>query len=194
MPSLLDLGGLTIFQRVWPFLLVMVVVYAVLGQVKPFADNKSVRALIAFVMAVMTLMYPIAWKTINLAAPWFVLLGVLFIFLLIAYQLFGVKADAIASVFTSPNWGTTAVYWVLTLILVITIGSLSSVISEEKKFSSLTEGGVAPTDGLPSGSTSGQQAMTEEAGFWAVLTHPRVLGLVLVLLIAFFTISNLAEK
>lgn len=194
MPSLLDLGGLTIFQRVWPFLLIMVVVYAVLGQVKPFQDNKSVRALIAFVMAVMTLMYPIAWKTINLAAPWFVLLGVFIIFLLVAYQMFGIGSDTIAGVFTGKEYGTTAVYWVLTMIVIITIGSLSSVISEEKKFSSLTEGGIAPTEGLPSDSASGQQAMTEEAGFWAALTHPRVLGLVLVMLIAFFTISNLAEK
>jgi hypothetical protein len=194
MPSLLDLGGLTIFQRVWPFLLVLTVVYAILGTVEPFKDNKSIRALIAFVMAVLTLLYPIAWKTINLAAPWFVLLGVLIIFILIAYQMFGVKSDTIAGVFSSKEYGTTAVYWLLAIIVIIAVGSLSSVVSEEKKFSSLTEGGIAPTEGLPAGSTSGQAATTEEAGFWSTLTHPRVLGLVLVLLIAFFTISNLAEK
>ena len=190
MASLLDLGGLTIFQRVWPFLLVLVTVYAVLGQVEMFKDNKAVRALIAFVMAVLTLLYPIAWMTINLAAPWFVLFGVLVIFLLIAYQMFGVEASTIAKVFESPTHGTTVVYWVIAIILIITIGSLASVVSEQKKFTSLTEGGVAP---VPT-EQAGTQPISEETGFFATITNPKVLGIALVLLIAFFTISNLAEK
>jgi hypothetical protein len=194
MPSLLDLGGLTIFQRVWPFLLVMVTVYAILGVIEPFKDNKAVRALIAFVMAVLTLLYPIAWKTINLSAPWFVLFGVFIMFILIAYQMFGVSQEKIAGVFESKNYGTTVIYWTLAIILIIALGSLASVVSQEKKFTSLSEGGVAPTEGLPAGTTTGQAPVSEEVGFFATITHPKVLGLALVLLIAFFTISNLAEK
>ena len=191
MASILDLGGITAFQRVWPFLLTLVVVYAALGYVSIFKDNKGVRSMIAFVMAILASTYTIAWKTINLAAPWFVLLIFLMIFLLIAYQLFGVKQEFIVDVVTGKTagkYGQTFAYWTLALVLMITIGSLSSVISEEKKFTTLREG--SSTETVP----VSQQPLSEQVGFFNTLTNPKVLGMLLILLIAFFTISNLAEK
>lgn len=198
MASVLDLGGLAFFSRLWPFLLVLVATYAVLGFVNVFKESKPIRAMVAFLMAVMASMYPIAWKTINLAAPWFVLLIFLSIFLLIAYQLFGVSHEHIVKVITGQtagDYGRTFGFWMLALVLIITIGSLSSVISEEKKFTSLPEGS-APSEGsiTSAPASSGDQQLTEEGGFFATLTHPKVLGMILILLVAFFTIGNLAEK
>ena len=105
MASVLDLGSLTFFSRVWPFLLTLVVVYAGLAYVKVFAENKGIRAMIAFILAILAATYTIAWKTINLAAPWFVLLMFFIIFVLIAYQLFGIKEDHIVKVLTNQTEG-----------------------------------------------------------------------------------------
>jgi hypothetical protein len=194
MASILDLGGITFFQRVWPFLLVLTVVYAALGYVEMFKDNKGIRAMIAFILAILASTYTIAWKTIDLAAPWFVLLIFLFIFLLIAYQIFGISQKHIVDVVTGATpgaYGRVFAYWTLALILIITIGSLSSVISEEKKFTSLTGGnGTTVAAEVP----VSQQPLTEQVGFFNTLTNPKVLGMILVMLIAFFTIANLAEK
>jgi hypothetical protein len=194
MASILDLGGITFFQRVWPFLLVLTVVYSALGYVEMFKDNKGIRAMIAFIFAILASTYAIAWKTINLAAPWFVLLIFLFIFLMIAYQIFGIKQAHIVDVITgktSGDYGRSFGYWTLGLILIITIGSLSSVVSEEKKFTSLREGGDGTAvETLP----VSQQPLSEQVGFFNTITNPKVLGMILVMLIAFFTIANLAEK
>lgn len=191
MATFLDLGALAFFHRLWPFLLVLTVVYAVLSLVETFKDKKGVRAMIAFVMAVLASTYTIAWETINLATPWFVLLIFFFMFVLIAYQIFGIKQEHIVNVITGKTpgeYGRTFAYWVLALVLIITIGSLSSVISKEKTFSSLSGGNATVTVPVS------QQPLTEQVGFFNTITNPKVLGMLLVMLIAFFTISNLVEK
>ena len=192
MASVLDLSGLAFFQRLWPFLLVLVVVYSALGLVDMFKENKGARAFIAFLLAIFASTYSIAWKTLNLAAPWFVLLMFLIIFLLIAYQIFGVSHKHIVGVVTGKEYGRTFGYWILALILIITIGSLSSVISSEKKFTSLVEGGTG-TEGQTT-TTTGGQAVSEQTGFFATLSNSKVLGMILVMLVAFFTIANLVER
>jgi len=190
MATLLDISGFAIFQRLWPFLLTFCFVYAASGLTAVFKDQKGLRAMVALVMAVLVMLYPIAWKTINLSAPWFVLLIFLAIFLIMAYGTFGVSQDHITKIVTNSEYSRTFAYWTLALVLIITLGSLSSIISEEKRFVSLTEGGIAPADELP----LNERPLSERVGFFATITHPKVLGMMLVLLIAFYTISNLAEK
>ncbi len=193
MATILDLGGLIIFQKVWPFLLVFTVVYAVTGYVDMLKDNKSLRSMMAFLLAVMAMVYPLAYKTINLAAPWFVLLIFLIVFLLIAYQAFGVKQEKIIDVITSKEYGKIYALWILAMVLIITLGSLATVVSEEKQFVSLREGGIAPVDTTVD-VASGERPVSEQAGFFATITHPKVLGLALILLIAFFTVGQLVER
>jgi hypothetical protein len=184
----IDLSALGFFNMVWPFLLTFTIVYAALGMVQTFKDQKAIRAAIAFVLAILTLLYPVAWKTINTAAPWFVLLIFLIIFMLVAFQALGISHESIVKMLTTTEYGVTINYWVLFLVLIILIGSLSYVISEEKKFTSLREGETATNI------TTEDKQLEETSGFFATITHPKVLGMALILLIAFFTISNLSEK
>jgi hypothetical protein len=69
-------------------------------------------------------------------------------------------------------------------MLMIGLGSLSAVVSEEVKFTELAEGQNATR-------ITGEG---EQVGFWATLFHPKVLGLALILLIAMFTVQKLAAK
>ncbi|MEK6849133.1 MAG: hypothetical protein AABY01_01035, partial [Nanoarchaeota archaeon] len=86
MATPLDLGLLANVGVIFPFLLVLVFSYAILSKIQIFGkDQNGLNAFISFVLAVITLFSPIATKTIAVMAPWFVLLFIFMIFLLIAY-------------------------------------------------------------------------------------------------------------
>ncbi|MEK6849132.1 MAG: hypothetical protein AABY01_01030, partial [Nanoarchaeota archaeon] len=84
---------------------------------------------------------------------------------------------------TSSEHGDTFFYWVIALVLIIGIGSLSAVISSEKGFTKLTTGENQTT----------VTEVDEDVGFFQTLVHPKVLGLMLLLLIAMFTVRNLTK-
>lgn len=185
MATPLDLGLLGAFGSIWPFLFVTTIVFAFLTKVELFGKEKGAvfSALIAVIMGVFTLFSPITLKTINVMAPWFVLVFVFAIFILMTYMAFGVKEATILNVLTEGEYRSTFGWWVLAITLIIGIGSLSAVISEEKGFQQLGE------DGLPI-----EEPVSEQAGFFDILTHPKVLGFALLMLIAVFTIQRLVSK
>jgi hypothetical protein len=185
MATPLDVGLLQKFDVLFPFLFVLVVVYAVLGRTELFKEKQGIAFLLAFLLAVMTLFSNIAVKTINRSAPWVVLLMVFGIFMFIAYQSMGIGEGNIVKVLTGPEHGSTFAYWMLALLLIIVLGSLSSVVSEEKQFTALAAGENA---------THLATGQAEEVGFWATLFHPKVLGLALILLVAMFTIQKLSGR
>jgi hypothetical protein len=185
MATPLDIGLLQKFDVIFPFLFVLVIVYALLARTEWFKEKQGMGFLIAFVLAVMTLFSSIAVKTINRMAPWFVLLIIFSILLLLAYQALGVGEGKLVEVITGKEYGGTIAYWVLALMLIIGIGSLTSVVSEQKPFTALSAGENA---------TAIVAGQGEQVGFWATLFHPKVLGLALILLIAMFTIKKLSEK
>jgi hypothetical protein len=185
MATPLDIGLLQNVSIIFPFLLVLVLVYALLSITKIFgAENKGLYAFIAFLLAVSTLFSPVVTQTINLMAPWFVLLFIFSIFLLIGFQIFGVEQKTIVGLITGAKHGDTFFYWVLTLVLIIALGSLSAVISNQHGFKSLSTGD----------NTTVVQQGGESTGFFGVLFNPKVLGMVLLLMIAMFTVRNLASS
>ena len=193
MVTLLDIGLLKAFEWVFPFLLVLVIGGAVLSRVLWFKENPALAWGIALILAVMTMFSRIAVKTIMLMAPWFVLLFVFSIFMLVAYMTFGIKEERILDVITGETpgrYGGTFAYWILALVLIIGLGSLSTVISEEVRFKELREARITP-EGLD---ITDFEPEEEKAGFFATITHPKVLGLALILLIAFFTIQKMSER
>ncbi len=185
MATPLDVGLLQKFDVIFPFLFVLVIVYALLARTKWLEDNKGIAFLISFVLAVMTLFSGIAVKTINRMAPWFVLLVIFVVLLLLAYQALGVKEESILNIVTGKTYGGTIAYWILALMLMIAVGSLTSVVSEEKPFTELSAGENATQLAAGTG---------EQVGFWATLFHPKVLGLALILMIAMFTIQKLSSS
>ncbi|MBW3004364.1 hypothetical protein KY310_00845 [Candidatus Woesearchaeota archaeon] len=185
MATPLDIGLLQKFDVIFPFLLILVLGYVVLTRISWFKENQAICFIISFALAVLAMFNPVVVKTINMMAPWFVLLFVFMLLVFMAYVAFGVKEDTIIETITTGRYATDFGYWVLALVLIIGLGSLSTVISQEKGFQPLTTGenaSVVPSDAGP-----------EEVGFWETLFHPKVLGLVLILLIALFTIQKLTQ-
>ncbi|MBN1644705.1 hypothetical protein JW851_01520 [Candidatus Woesearchaeota archaeon] len=180
MATPLDIGLIAKFDIIFPFLLIIILVYAFLSRMKWFEEKQGMAFLIAFLLAIMTLMSPIATRTINMMAPWFILLMIFAIFLLISYQALGVSEGTITEVVTKSHYSKTIVWWVIALALIIGIGSLATVVSQREGFISKL------------GQPTEETAPTEETGFWQTVVNPKVLGVALIFLIAMFTISRLA--
>jgi len=187
MVTLLDLGALQHFSGVFPFLLVLVLVYAILTKIEFFKGKEGIAAIIALILAILTATSRIATKTINIMSPWLVLFLIFGIILLIVFMAFGIKEETITKILTGKEWGSTFFLWVLAIILIITIGSLFAVINEEKSFVSLREGENATTIAEKGG-------LAGETGFWRTIFHPKILGMVVIMLVAYFTISKLTKE
>lgn len=185
--TFLDIGVFPFFTILWPFLFVTVVSFAFLNRMKVLTENPALHALIAFFFGMITIFSGIAVKTINMMAPWFVLLFIFGVFIIMVYMSFGIKEETILGTITGKEYGSVFGYWIIALSLLIGLGSLSTVISEEKGFAALGEKEVVVTP-------TGETALVETAGFFAVLTHPKVLGFALIMLVAFFTINRMVAK
>ncbi len=178
MPVALDISVLKEFSGIFPFLLVMVLVYAVLMLSEWFKEHKAMAGIIALVMAFMTLMSNIAIKTINLMAPWFVLFVIFVILFMLVFMLFGFDIKSISKFVEGGEFG--AGIWVMAIMIVIGLGSLLAVVNEEVGFTTLT-------------GENATGVSTSSYGFWQTLFHPKLLGMVLVLLIAFFAIRQISK-
>ena len=182
MASLLDVGLLKHFEVIFPFLLILVLGYAGLSRFKGLSEKPAFTALIAFILAITSVMSSVVVKTVGLMAPWFVLLFIFSLFALIAYQSLGISEDSILKVITGTEYGKIFTFWILALILIIGFGSLFTVLSQG-------EGGVL--GGRVTGSVN--ETSTGASEFFNTLFHPKLLGLGLILLIAVFTINRIAE-
>ena len=184
MATPLDTGLFQHFEIIFPFLFVLVVSYAVFSSVKIFGDNKALQAFISFIISVMVLFSPIAMEVINTAAPWFIVLFFFIVFGLLTYMAMGAESADIHKVITSRE-NSYILILALAVILVIIFGSISYVLAQHGGIGSeLTEG---------SNVTGTDPGAEQESDFWSTLAHPKVLGMVLILLIAVFTMQRLVK-
>jgi len=177
MATPIDVGILAKFNIIFPFLLILIGSYVFLSKTSWLKDKQSMAFVMAFVIALMTLLSPIAVRTINMMTPWFILLLVFVLFLLMAYQTLGVPESTITELITKSEHSTAIVWWIIAIFLIIGIGSLATVLSQK--------------EGYTTGDT--EVAPTEHTGFWQTVSDSRLLGVVLILLIGMFTIQKLAK-
>lgn len=186
MATPLDIGLLANFKIIFPFLFVFCIVFAAFTYTKLLGDNKIIGATIAIVLAFMTLFSDMVVETINTAAPWFVLLIVFMVFLLLGLMILGVKEADVVSVMKMDEYSY-IIWWVIALVVIIMLGSLSHVLAEKK-------GGYPPYGpGANFTELEGEVVPGQESDFWQTLFHPKVLGMIIILLIGFFTISKLTS-
>jgi hypothetical protein len=114
------------------------------------------------------------------------------VFILMAVMLFGAKDTDVMSYIKGS--GGYAMKTVVVLGIVIALGSLMQVIAER--------GGVGePTQVTPGEVTVGEDGSTvsadqapQEKQFWQTISHPKVLGMVLILIISLFAVLKLSSE
>ena len=182
MATPLDIGALKQFSGIFSFMFVLVLVYAILSTTPWFKERKGLAGLISLLAAFLTLFSTIASKTITLMAPWFVLFVIFTILFILMFMIFGYDIKTITDFVTSGEFGIGI--WVMAIMIVIGVGSLVAVVNEEVGFQKLTGGNVSMAG----------EPVTSDFGFWQTLFHPKILGMVLVLMVAFFTVRQISKN
>lgn len=172
MATFLDVTGLAEFSKLFVFILVLVIVYAILAYTKLAGENRAIPWIIAFILAIFVVITPIAAGAIAYISPWFVLTFVFIGFVVAALKMFGASSADISS-YTSLKW----VFMVI-VITILVVGFLSYI----------RERTVLPGDNETSTDIS------EYAKSSIVIFHPTILGAIVVLLIAVVTIALLSGK
>ena len=188
MATFLDLGLLTHFAIIFPFLLVFVVTYAILIKFKIVSEENSINAIIALAFASMTLFSKTANALIITASPWFVVMFMLILFVILGFRLLGISESKITGVmekeFGTPHW------LIIVMVGLIIIGSMGVVFGpgllQGKLEPSATGPVVVDGVGIAEGSEGQFQANVAD-----VLFHPKVIGFAALMLIVVFAIRTL---
>ena len=186
MTTFLEIGLLNYFSIIFPALLVFVIVFAVFEKFKLIGESKTVHAIVAIALAFIVMLSQNIISIINFISPWFVLVFIFVILLLMVYKIMGATDEALTDFIQTDA----AVKWFLFAIgMIIIIAGIAHVYGE-RLLPVTAEGEV--TD------VTGAEITTERGEFKenvaAIFFHPKVIGLLFIMLVAVFSISLLTRE
>ena len=190
MATFLDVSIVKSFSSIFTFLLVFVIVYGLLEMFKALGDKRqSLHALIAVVLGFMVALSKGVTVVLQTFIPWFTILILIIFFVLFAVKLFGISNDEIAGAFKKKS---SILTWILILTLVIVLFSLGSGFGQETLEQGQDEGTVVSE-------VSGNETAPTDTGSFSqnlynTLYHPKILGLILVMLIVVFAMLFLTDS
>lgn len=178
MASLLDISLVNYFSNIFIILFIFTASYAVLMFKGPFGTNKGINALLSATMALMFIFSQDAIDIIKETVPWFVLMLVALMLVLLVTTSIGAALPATVM----NNIGT---YVLIIGILIIVINVSHHVGQQVGPYLSneTTNTNVIPADGTGD-VASGSYAQN----FGATLFHPKVLALMLIIVISVFSV------
>ena len=182
MATVLDLGLIQAFDVIFPVLLVFALVFAVLQKTKIIGESLGINSIIAVAAAFMILLSDTIVQIINFMVPWFVVAIIFFILMLLIFQIFGAGEADLASAVKDKS-----VYWaIIGVSIVILLAAFGHVLGQ-----SFTE--LAFEEGQNVTAGEGSVASSDfEGSVTATLFHPKVLGLVIIFIIAVFAVALLS--
>jgi len=189
MGVFLDVSIIKNFSAVFTFILVFVIIYGLMQSLKLLGENKNgAHALIAVVVAFLVSMSTGVTTVLQTFTPWFTILIIVIFFILFAVRLFGVKTEDITKTFMNK---TSIMTWILILTAVIILFSLGAGFGqtslEEGQHSGNTTSVVSGNTTVPTDTGSFSQNL------YNTLYHPKVLGLILIMLIVVIAMMFLTD-
>ncbi|MBI3032320.1 hypothetical protein HYY69_02495 [Candidatus Woesearchaeota archaeon] len=176
------------FTPVLSFILVLVLIYAALQYTKALGANKIIHAILAIVVSFVVVLSPNITSIVMFAAPWFTILFILVIFALIGVKLFGVSDDSISSMMKNHA----GLQWTFIIVIVIIIlGALSTSFGQKQLELGQAGEQLVLTKQDPGGSTATGNYQTN---LQRTIYHPKVLGLLFVLIVAALTVRLMSGK
>lgn len=205
MATFLDATFIGKFSIIFTFLFVYVLIYGVAEFAKPFGkDKRNLNALIALGVAVMVVVSPTMVRLVNFIIPWFFIISLILFFILFALRIFsGDKVD-----FSSAVKDRRVYTWVIVLTIVIMIFGMGNAFGQ----STLDKGGFNETPQQTQVTASGSSQVIEQTGIgnqdvsgtnvatndfttnmMNTIFNPKVLGLILVMLVAVFAMFFISD-
>lgn len=182
----IDVGFLEYFSPIFVFVLVFVVVYAMFQFTKFMGDNKVLHSLIAFFVAVIFLFSTAASDVVLFIAPWFTVFFIFLIFMIMAYKLFGATDDQIKTVISKWHAGQ---YMIAAIAIIIMLFGLGSGLGQNLLGYTQEEAAAGEVTELGEGSTA---TTNYKQNLVATIFNTRVLGMILILIIASLTIRAMS--
>lgn len=171
MATILDLGLLEYFVPFFVFIFVFVVVFALLEKAQFFGKNVGFNALIALCLGFLFVIVPEVITLVRLITPWFVILLIFLIFLVLIFLFMGVKAEQVAGVFG----GNDVVFWAIFIASLLILGYAFTQVYGEQ-IQNITAG------------ESGDGEANLVQGIGQILFTPKVLGMIFLMVMAGFVV------
>lgn len=167
MATILDIGILEYFTPVFVFLFVFAIVYALLDKTGILGESKALKSLVAFTLSMLFILTNNMVKLITVMTPWVVILLIAVLFIMLFFMFVGAKNEQITGVFTEK----VTVWIVLGVLATIFIYAMTQVYGQDVH-TIYGEGNV----------TTDSSGLNQAVG--KILFHPKMLGVILILVIA----------
>jgi hypothetical protein len=172
MATFLDVAALEHFSKIFVFLLVVFILVAVFTISKVFDSYKWIGWIVAVIIGIFVVLSDLLTGIIRFIAPWFALVFIFVIFITIATKIFGANDSDFA--------GYKPVL-IVVLVLVFVVGSIMYARTQVS----------VPGDIDEDGNVIKEENYNTTSNF---IFHPKVLGIIFLLLVAVFTVALLAGK
>ncbi len=180
MASFLDITLLNEFSNIFVILFVFTATYGVLMFRKPLGGDKGVNALLAFAVSLIFIFSQDAIDIIKDTVPWFIILMIALVFVLIVTQ-------SVGSSLPEPllkSLGT----WILVISIFILLLNISLRIGQEAGPFLGNGNQTVDPDNVQAGEGGDVATGSYAQNLGATLFHPKVLGMMLVLLVGVFAV------
>ena len=169
MATIFEAGVLSILTPILVFIFLFAIVYALLLKIPFFGENKNFNAVIAFAVALLTLIIPEARVVVSQFTGWFMLLTILVLFIFLFFIFLGVKHETLIDVAKSGTFVTFTVIFIIILFLIALTNAFGPFLT-----------------------------VNQQPGFWSavkrVIFSSRFLGVLLILMIASYAIRFLSSS
>lgn len=187
MVSLLNLGILQHFTGIFIFLFVFALIYAALSKSKFFGGEKQgLYAIIAFVVAILIVSSNFALRLVEIVVPWYTALAIVAFLVLLVYGVLGAKEEHLDSVVKSGQLRS----WIIGFGVAILIFGLAFTFGEELRKVGYPSNESSQTPVNQTFNPAGENFSSELV---KTIFHPAMLGLIMLFLIAMFTILFLTK-
>jgi len=187
MATVLDVGLLGYFDVLFPFLFVFAIMFSILQKTKAITENAAINALIGVVAGAIVILSDSLVKMINFMLPWFVIVIIFFVLLLLVFRVMGATDDMFSNVLKNDK---TVIWAVIGIGIIIFMAGVGSVIGQ-----SLTEEGTGSSSGGTNVSIAGDGSTTSgsfDNNIKGILFNTKVLGMLLIFGVAIFAIAFLS--
>jgi len=180
MATFLDIGLLEHFSIIFYLVFIFVLMYAILSVTKILGEDKNLNAMLAGSLALILALSGTTRDLISFVTPTFFVFIFFVFFTVLIYKFMGASDKDVTEIF-STKAGTKG--FILVIVGIIILSSLGKIFFAGSIASDVNETAVNAS----SVGTVGQSALT------STLTHPKVLGLILILIIAAYAMSFLSR-
>lgn len=180
MATVLDIGLVNYFNIIFTVLFIWAIIFALLQKTKVIGDSLGINATVAIAVAFMSLLSSTLIQVVNFMVPWFAVAIIFFVLMILIFQMFGVTDFSGAVKDEGLLWA------IIGIGLVIMVVAFANVLGQGLLDQAAGQDQVVSEDGTVSGGDF-------EGNIYSTLFHPKVLGLIILFIVAIFAVILLSS-